>query len=62
MDPPFVPVRRQCRPPCKFLALTYNLANFMRARAMPKAMEPWSLTSLREKLISFQMAEIAVSR
>jgi hypothetical protein len=32
-------------------ALAYNLANFMRTLAMPKAAELWSLTSLREKLI-----------
>ena len=56
-------------------ALAYNLGNFMRTLAMPKAAEPWSLTSLREKLIkigakvvshgryvSFQLAEVAVSR
>ena len=56
-------------------ALAYNLGNFMRTLAMPKAVEPWSLTSLREKLIkigakvvshgryvTFQMAEVAVSR
>jgi Transposase DDE domain group 1 len=56
-------------------ALAYNLANFMRTLAMPKTAEPWSLTSLREKLIkigakvvshgryvTFQMAEIAVPR
>ena len=56
-------------------ALAYNLGNFMRTLAMPKAAEPWSLTSLREKLIKigakvvshgryviFQLAEIAVSR
>jgi hypothetical protein len=30
--------------------LAYNLGNFMRTLAMPKAAEPWSLTSLREKL------------
>ena len=47
----------------------------MRTLAMPKAAERWSLTSLREKLIkvgakvvshgryvTFQMAEVAVSR
>jgi hypothetical protein len=28
-------------------ALAYNLGNFMRTLAMPKAAEPWSLTSLR---------------
>jgi len=56
-------------------ALAYNLGNFIRTLAMPKAMEPWSLTSLRKKLIkigakvvshgryvTFQMAEVAVSR
>jgi Transposase DDE domain group 1 len=56
-------------------ALAYNLGNFMRTLAMPKRVEPWSLTSLREKLIkigakvvshgryvTFQMAEVAVSR
>jgi hypothetical protein len=26
--------------------LAYNLGNFMRTLAMPKAAEPWSLTSL----------------
>jgi hypothetical protein len=56
-------------------ALAYNLGNFMRTLAMPKTAEPWSLTSLREKLIkigakvvshgryvTFQVAEVAVSR
>jgi len=55
-------------------ALAYNLGNFMRTLAMPKASEPWSLTSLREKMIkicakvvshgrhvAFQMAQVAVS-
>ena len=31
--------------------LAYNLGNFMRTLAMPAAAEPWSLMSLREKLI-----------
>ncbi len=56
-------------------ALTYNLGNFMGTLAMPKAAEPWSLTSLHEKLIkigakvvshgryvTFQMAKVAVPR
>jgi hypothetical protein len=56
-------------------ALAYNLGNFMRTLAMSKRAQPWSLTSLREKLIkigakvvshgryvTFQMAEVAVSR
>jgi hypothetical protein len=55
--------------------LAYNLGNFMRTLGMPKAAERWSLTSLREKRIkvgakvvshgryvTFQMAEVAVSR
>ena len=55
-------------------ALAYNLGNFMRTLAMPRAAEPWSLTRLREKLIkigakvvshgryvTFQLAEVAVS-
>ena len=55
--------------------LAYNLGNFMRTLAMPQATEPWSLTSLRERLIkigakvvshgryvTFQLAEVAVSR
>jgi hypothetical protein len=55
--------------------LAYNLGNFMRTLAMPKTAEPWSLTSLREKLIkncakvvshgryvTFQLAEVSVSR
>ena len=32
-------------------ALAYNLNNFMRTLALPKEVEPWSLTSLRERLI-----------
>ncbi len=43
-------LRCQRRPP-SLHALAYNLANFMRTLAMPKTAEPWSLTSLREKLI-----------
>ena len=55
-------------------ALAYNLANFMRTLALPRAMAHWSLTTLREKLvkigammvrhgryITFQLAEVAVS-
>ncbi len=56
-------------------ALAYNLANFMRTPALPKEMEHWSLTTLREKLVkigakvvahgryvTFQLAEVAVPR
>ncbi len=56
-------------------ALAYNLANFMQTLALPDAVEQWSLTTLREKLIKigakivrhgryviFQMAEVAIPR
>ena len=56
-------------------ALAYNLANFMRTLALPKEVEPWSLTTLRERLVkigakvvsrgryvTFQLAEVAVPR
>ena len=56
-------------------ALAYNLANFLRTTATPEAIERWSLTSLRERLIKtgarlvrharyavFQMAEAALPR
>jgi Transposase DDE domain group 1 len=55
--------------------LAYNLGNFMRTLAVPETAQPWSLTSLREKLIkigakvvshgryvTFQLAEVAVPR
>jgi hypothetical protein len=32
-------------------ALAYNLGNLMRTLALPEAVEQWSLTSLKEKLI-----------
>ncbi len=56
-------------------ALAYNLANFMRTLALPKEVEHWSLTTMREKLtkigaklvrhgryVTFQLAEVAVPR
>ncbi len=56
-------------------ALAYNLANFMRTLALPKEVEHWLLTTLREKLVkigakvvrhgryvTFQLAEVAVPR
>jgi hypothetical protein len=56
-------------------ALAYNLGNVMRTLALPDAVEQWSLTTLREKLVkigakiirhgryvTFQMAEVAVPR
>ena len=50
-------------------ALAYNLANFMRTLALPKEVEHWPPTTLREKLVKIvshgryvtsQMAEVAV--
>ena len=56
-------------------ALAYNLANFLRSLALPREIESWSLTTLREKLVKigarivrhgryvvFQLAEVAVPR
>ncbi len=56
-------------------ALAYNLANFMRTLALPKEVEHWSLTTLREQLVkigakavrhgryvTFQWAEVAAPR
>ncbi len=56
-------------------ALVYNLANFMRTLTLPKEVEQWSLTTLREKLVkidakvvrhgryvTFQLAEVAVPK
>ena len=56
-------------------ALAYNLGNFLRTLALPDGVGHWSLTTLREKrikigakvvrhrrYITFQMAEVAVSR
>lgn len=56
-------------------ALAYNLGKFLRRLALPKPVRHWSLTTLREKLIkigakvtrhakyvTFQLAEVAVTR
>ena len=56
-------------------ALAYNLANFLRSLVLPREVEPWSLTTLREKLVKidarivrhgryavFQLAEVGVSK
>ncbi len=53
----------------------YNLANFLRRLALPRDVKHWSLTTLREKLVkigakvtrhskyvTFQLAEVAVTR
>ena len=59
----------------QLFALAYNLANFLRALALPDAVAQWTLTTLREKLVkvgarivrhgryvTFQLAEVAVPR
>jgi len=59
----------------QLFALAYNLGNFLRTLALPRKIEHWTLTTLREKLIkigakvvqhsgyvTFQMAEVAVPR
>jgi DDE family transposase len=56
-------------------ALAYNLANFLRTLTLPEAVNNWSMTTLRDRLvkigakivrhgrsITFQMAEVMVSR
>jgi hypothetical protein len=56
-------------------ALAYNMGSFMRTLALPKEVEHWSLTTLREKLVkigakvvshgqyvTFQLAGVAVPR
>ena len=56
-------------------ALAYNIGNFLRTLALPEAVEHWSLTTLREKLIkigakvvrhgryiTFQLADVAIPR
>ncbi len=61
--------------PLQLHDLAYNLGNFLRTLALPDEVEHWSLTTLREKLIkigakvvrhgryiTFQLAEVAVSR
>jgi len=42
-------VDNQIRP--QPFALAYNLGNFLRRLALPKAVKHWSLTTLRERLI-----------
>jgi hypothetical protein len=75
VDPAVMPYfRRQRRPPSASCAGIQS-RQLHAQLAMPKTVEPWSLTSLREKLIkigakivshgryvTFQMAEVAVSR
>jgi hypothetical protein len=59
----------------QLFALAYNLANFLRQLVLPRPIQGWTLTTLREKLVKigakvvshakyvvFQLAEVAVPR
>src|SRR5262245_11450308 len=59
----------------QLFALAYDLANFLRQLVLPKLIQGWTLTTLREKLVKigakvvsharyivFQLAEVAVPR
>jgi hypothetical protein len=59
----------------QLFALAYNLANFLRRLVLPREIDCWSLTTLREKLVktgakvvrhakyvTFQLAEVALPR
>jgi hypothetical protein len=59
----------------QLFALAYNLGNFLRRLALPRAVKHWTLTTLREKLVRIgawavapsrcvisQMAEVAIPR
>ena len=59
----------------RLFALAYNLANFLRQLVLPKPIQSWTPTTLREKLVKvgakvvrhakyviFQLAEVAVPR
>jgi hypothetical protein len=61
--------------PGRSFALAYNQANFLRQLVLPKPIQGWTLTTLREKLVKFgakvvshakyrvfQLAEVAVPR
>ncbi len=62
-------------PPQPLFALAYDLGNFMRRLVLPRKIQQWTLTTLREKLVKigarvvkhsgyfiFQMAEVFVNR
>ena len=59
----------------QLFAFAYNLANFLRRLALPRAVKQWSLRTLREQLVkigvkvmqyvqyqTFQLTEVAVTR
>jgi len=59
----------------QLFAMAYNIGNFLRRLALPKSISDWSLRTMREKLVkigakvvsharyvTFQMAEVLISR
>ena len=59
----------------QLFALAYNVGNFLRSMVLPRRINRWTLTTLREKLIkigakvikhakyvTFQIAEVAIPR
>jgi len=75
VDAAVVPQVRDDTVRLQFQAPAYSLATFMRTLALPKEVEHWSLTTLREKLVkigakvlrhgryvTFQLADVAVPR
>ena len=61
--------------PLELFALGHNVPTFLRRLALRRSIQPWSLTTLREKLVKigakvvrrsryviFQLAEVAVPR
>jgi len=59
----------------ELFSMAYNIGNFLRRLAFPKAISDWSLRTMREKLVkigakvisharyvTFQMAEVLVSK
>ena len=46
----------------QLLALAYNLGNFLRRMALPKAVKHWSLTTTREKLVKIEAKVVPYAR
>ena len=46
----------------QLFALAYNLANFLRLLVLPNEVAPWSLTTLREKLVKIGAPKIGERR
>ena len=46
----------------QLFALAYNLGNFLRRMALPKAVKHWSLTTTREKLVKIEAKVVTHAR